>query len=312
MADGRPSPDQHALVDGLLAGDELALSRVISHVENREPGYREIVERLTDHTGGARTIGITGPPGAGKSTLVDSLVERYREHEETIGVVAVDPASPYTGGSILGDRIRQQALRSDDGVFFRSMSTRNRAGGLAAATYDAIRALEAFGKDVIIVETVGAGQNEVDVVKAADTVCVVLFPGAGDDIQANKAGLFEIADTFAVNKADLGGATDVVVRLQEMLELGTENGWQPPVVQTVATEGEGVEELVDAFDEHIRHLQTDDRLRRHRRKQFEHEATLHARECLHSRLDVAVAELDFDETEESPHAAARALLEKLS
>ncbi len=310
MAEDERSAANQRLVQELLDGDELALSRVISHIENRESGYRDIVDSLVEHTGTARTIGVTGPPGAGKSTLVDRLVEQYRERGETVGVVAVDPASPYTGGSILGDRIRQSAMQNDDNVFFRSMSARNRTGGLAVATCDAVRALDAFGKDVIMVETVGSGQSEIEVVQATDTVCVVLFPGAGDDVQMNKAGILEIADAFAVNKADLSGVDDVVARLQEMLQLGSNDDWSPPIIETVATSGDRIGDLVDAFDEHQTFLRADDRLSRRRQEQFRYETVLHARERLLTRLEATAADLDFNESADSPHAVARKLLEE--
>ncbi|PSQ02958.1 methylmalonyl Co-A mutase-associated GTPase MeaB [Halobacteriales archaeon QS_4_69_31] len=208
------------LVAGVREGKHRALARSITKIENRAPGYRDLVARLHAHTGEADVLGITGSPGAGKSTLVDKLAKTYRDEGLTVGVIAIDPASPFTGGAVLGDRIRMASNVGDMDVFFRSMSARGTLGGLSTATTDAVTALDAFGKDKIIVETVGAGQNEIDIVRTADTVAVLVPPGSGDDVQMLKAGILEIADLFAVNKADLDGADRTVQELREMLQLG--------------------------------------------------------------------------------------------
>src|SRR6056297_619995 len=227
------------LVEDLLAGSHRALARVITRIENRAAGYRGIVAALHEHTGGADVIGITGAPGAGKSTLVDKLAAAYRERGDTVGVIAVDPSSPYTGGAVLGDRIRMGSNVGDMDVFFRSMSARGSLGGLSTATTDAVKALDAFGKDKIIIETVGAGQNEIDIVKSADTVAVLVPPSSGDDVQMLKAGILEIGDVFVVNKADLPGANKTVQELRQMLDMRdrAEGDWDPEIVETVATDG---------------------------------------------------------------------------
>ena len=270
-----------SLVDELLAGKHRALARVITRIEDRSPGYRELVSELHGHTGHAEVIGVTGSPGAGKSTLVDKVAKRYRERGETVGVVAIDPASPFSGGAVLGDRIRMASNVGDMDVFFRSMSARGSLGGLSTATTDAVKALDAFGKDKIIVETVGAGQNEVEIVKTADTVAVLVPPASGDDVQMLKAGILEIADVFVVNKADLDGADRTVKELREMVHMrdasplsghhgagavdqdraepgaGGDGGGtarEPPIVETVARTGDGVEEFLEALADHSRWL----------------------------------------------------------
>ncbi|MDY6780370.1 MAG: methylmalonyl Co-A mutase-associated GTPase MeaB, partial [Halobacteria archaeon] len=200
-------------------------------------GYREAVKSLHPEAGDARIVGVTGSPGVGKSTLVDRVVEKYRERGDTVGVVAVDPASPYTGGSILGDRIRVKSRAGDMDVFFRSMSARGELGGLAAATRDAVTALDAFGKDVVVVETVGAGQSEVEIVRTSETVVVLLTPSSGDDVQMLKAGILEIGDVFVVNKSDKEGADRTVMEVEEMVDMRDDDGWEPRVLKTVAKKG---------------------------------------------------------------------------
>jgi LAO/AO transport system kinase len=240
-----------SFAEEVRAGNRLSLARLISMVENNSPQVKEEVAALFSYTGCARVVGITGPPGAGKSTLTGKVVKELRKQDQPVAVVAVDPTSPFTGGALLGDRLRMTDLSTDPGVYIRSMSTRGSLGGLAAATADVIRVLDAAGFAYILVETVGVGQAEVDIMEIADTVVVVTVPGLGDDIQANKAGIMEIGDVFVVNKADRDGADQVATALEMMLDLNPDNtGWRPPVIKAVATSGRGIPEVVAAVQNH--------------------------------------------------------------
>jgi LAO/AO transport system kinase len=247
------SADQ--LVDAILKGQRRAIARAITLIENNASGAREILSKIYENTGKAQIIGVTGPSGVGKSTLIEKMIRELRKGGKTVGVVAVDPTSPFSGGAFLGDRIRMQDIATDSGVFIRSMATRNNPGGLAKAARDAVRVFDASGKDVAIVETVGAGQSEVAIVRVAHTVVVVLAPGLGDEIQAIKAGLMEIGDVFVINKADRENANNAVRDIQAALEISPKQGtWKPLIVKTVALTGEGIVQLLDKIDEHRRYL----------------------------------------------------------
>ena len=244
------------IVKSVLSGDRRSIAKAITIIENNEPEAKEIIASIYPHTGKAHVIGLTGPGGSGKSTLIGKIVREYRRMGKKVGVVAVDPTSPFTGGAFLGDRIRMQELSTDPEVFIRSMATRNYSGGIAKATSDAVKVLDAAGKDVVIVETVGAGQSEVEIVKVAQTIVVIHAPGLGDEIQAIKAGLMEIADIFVVNKADRENADKAVIDIQAMLQLNNkEKAWRIPIVKTVALTGEGVPQLIEKIEEHRRFLE---------------------------------------------------------
>jgi LAO/AO transport system kinase len=244
------------LLENIFKGDVRSLARAITRVENRSVEGTELLRRIYPHTGNSRIIGITGSPGSGKSSLVDRLAALYRRKNRTLAIVAVDPSSPFTGGAVLGDRIRMGALATDPGVFIRSMATRGHLGGLANATADVVSVLDAASRDPILVETVGVGQDEIDIVKLADVSVVVLVPGMGDDIQALKAGIMEIGDIFVINKCDRPGVENMERAVLSLLSLAHRpDGWIPPIIKTIATEDRGIEELAEAIQQSGDHAQ---------------------------------------------------------
>lgn len=302
MTPARASAD---LIAPVLGGDRRALARLITRVENRAPDALEALARLHPHTGRATLIGVTGAPGTGKSTLVNALALALRQRGQTVGIVAVDPTSPFSGGAVLGDRVRMTDLAGDGGVFIRSMASRGSLGGLAAATGDVARVLDAAGFAVVLIETVGAGQSEVDIARMAHTTVVVDAPGLGDDVQAIKAGILEIADILVVNKADRPGAQNTVRALRAMLELGhrlrntghhgagllpappesfTADTWTVPVIETVATEHTGIADVLAALDQHRAHLHSSGEIAGRERQRVEAELLARLREALLARL----------------------------
>ena len=275
----------------LRSGDARALARAISLVENHSPGWIELLKELFPHTGKALTIGLTGAPGAGKSTLVDQLAKHYRRQGRSIGIVAVDPTSPYTGGAILGDRIRMQQHFSDPGIYIRSMATRGSLGGLARSTADVALVLDAAGRDLILIETVGVGQDEIDIVRLADITVVILVPGMGDDVQTIKAGIMEIADIFVINKVDHEGAERVEREIRAMQSLATRaDNWTPPIVKTLASEGQGIKELADAVAGYEAHVREQGALSRRRVQNWEARLIEMLRDTMLQRAQAALRE----------------------
>ncbi len=306
------------LIDAVTVGERRALGRLITRVENREPGWQDAMKALYPRTGTARIIGITGPPGAGKSSLTNRIAAILLERGRRVGIIAVDPTSPFSGGALLGDRLRMRDVATASGIFIRSMATRGTLGGLCQGARDVARILDAAGHELVLIETVGVGQDEIEVVKAADLVVVVCVPGQGDGIQTLKAGIMEIADLFVVNKADREGADELVADIRSMLALsGDRNGEAPPVLETCALSGEGVETLVAALVERADRAsssgeRTEARVREEILTLIERELARLVRRRFgsDSRLDEVVKSVQDGETD--PYSAAEAILESLA
>lgn len=254
-----------------LKGDPRAIARLISLVESESTFAHEIMKAIYPHTGKAHLVGVTGAPGAGKSTLVDKIISRYKELGKSVGIIAVDPSSPFSGGAILGDRLRMQQHALDPSVFIRSMGTRGSLGGLSRTAYEAALILDACGKDIVIIETAGVGQTEIDIVRIADTIILLLVPGMGDDVQIMKAGIMEIADIFVVNKADREGADKIVAEVNLMLDIAGERSWRPPVLKAIAESGQGVDDIIRTVEEHRLYLQKSEEGKKRRSSRIRHE-----------------------------------------
>jgi len=309
-----------SLVKGILERDDLSISKAITIVENDFPESNDLLIQLYPHTGKAAIIGITGPAGSGKSTLVGQLIREYRKMKKTVGVVAVDPTSPFTGGAFLGDRIRMQDYVTGNGVFIRSMATRGNLGGLAKTTKDVVRILDASGKDIVIVETVGVGQAEVGIISVAHTTVLLFAPGLGDEIQALKAGLSEIGDVFVVNKADRENAEKTVNDINSILNTGDIDGtWRPPIIKTIAITGEGTEELINLIDQHREYLKTGVFERRLRKsieteliEEIKQKFTLHLTNNLKREVDFKSLVNQILKKEIDPYTAAELILRKIT
>jgi LAO/AO transport system kinase len=320
-------PRQHNVSDLVTRaqdGDPRAVARLISMVEDASPRLREVAAALAPHTGRAQVVGLTGSPGVGKSTTTSVLVTALRKQGKRVGVLAVDPSSPFSGGALLGDRVRMQDHATDSGVFIRSMATRGHLGGLSWATPQALRVLDAAGCDVVLVETVGVGQSEIEVVSLADTTVVLLAPGMGDGIQAAKAGILEVADVFVVNKADRDGADQTVRDLRYMLSLGErreqdESTWKAPIVRTIASKGEGIDDVVDALDEHREWMAKSGERDRRRQRRAEAEIEAITLEQVRARIGDVRGSVNLPELakrvvagELDPYTASEELMETVS
>ncbi|MGI1691107.1 methylmalonyl Co-A mutase-associated GTPase MeaB [Thermoanaerobacter uzonensis] len=302
----------------LLNRDKRAIARAITYAEDDEEKAREIIRKLYKRSGNAYIVGITGPPGVGKSTLTDKIVKKLAEESKKIGIIAVDPTSPFTGGSILGDRIRMQDLTTHPNVYIRSMGTRGHLGGLSKGTYMAVIILDIAGMDYVFVETVGVGQSEVDIIKIADTVVMVLAPGLGDDIQAIKAGIMEIADIFVVNKSDREGADKTVLELNMMLDLDMPKEWRPPVVKAVAQEGKGIDEVLEKIHFHKEYLISSGKLQEKRKNRIKMEITESVKNKLMKDVFKKIGDEEFDQKiqkimakEIDPYTVAEALYRQI-
>lgn len=302
------------LVQRFLSGERRALARIISRVENSTPEGRDYVRALFPHSGKTHIVGITGGAGSGKSTLTGALAAEYRRRGKTVGIVAVDPSSPFTRGAILGDRIRMQDLALDPGVYMRSMAGRGALGGLAPAIADVVAVMDAFGFDYVLIETIGAGQDEVEIAGTAMTTILVNNPGTGDDIQALKAGIIEIADILVVNKADHPGADVLVSQLQALLALSPAGSRRPPILKTTATRGEGLDALATAVDEHFAGLISSGEIQRHREDEARHQVLSITRQIILERIRSATSDADLEALvkrvaarEVDPHTAAEDL-----
>jgi len=303
----------------ILEGDARSIARLITLVENDSPEAIETMKKIHKHTGKAHVIGVTGVMGGGKSSLIFELAYKYRKQDKKVGIIAIDPTSPFSGGAFLGDRIRMMELSSDDGVFIRSMGTRGMLGGLTSSVYDVVEILDAAGMDVVIVETVGVGQDQVDIVKIADTTLVVLVPGLGDSIQTIKAGLMEIADIFVVNKADRPGVEQVVAEIESMLDISRKSERRIPIVKTSAKESKGITELMDEINKHIEYLKKSKVLESQRRKRYEAELTelikkrlmnfVFEESKLKRRIDSLIDQISKKELD--PYSAADEILGKI-
>ncbi len=309
--------DTETLIERALEGQRLAVGRLISLVEDGGAELGPVMQKLYPRTGSSYSIGITGAPGAGKSTLTEKVIARAREDGHKVGVLAIDPSSPFSGGALLGDRVRMQSHALDEDVFIRSMATRGHLGGISLATPEAMRVLEASGKEIVVIETVGVGQAEVEITDACDTTLVVVTPGWGDAVQAAKAGLMEIADVFVVNKADRNGARDAVRELKQMLSL-SEAEWKPEIVQTVATKGEGIDDLWSAIEKHRAYQEENGLLQARRRRRIEREIKEIVAERFRGKVETDSAALLSELTdavaarELDPYAAADRLVEAVA
>ena len=316
---GRRDWTRESLAEGVRTGDKRALARAISLVENSDPLAYELVQDIYPETGKTYTIGVTGPPGVGKSSLISALIRHVREKQRTIGVISVDPSSPFTQGALLGDRIRLSDHFLDPDVFIRSMGTRGHLGGLAETTLQALIVLDAAGKDLVFLETVGAGQSDVEVIGIADTVLLALQPGSGDSVQALKAGIMEIPDVIAINKMDHPAAKTMLNEVRTILSLNPDRGWKPPIVLTDATRGENVPQLWERIEEHRAYLETEGRLDERRRKNLAGEVFAVASGRARAHLEQAVADdpelrrlLDEVQRRElDPLSAVREILQKV-